>query len=116
MTYRRSERSKSRGERRLRAAKGDGLGGVLIVIELNVQLALGFFGHQIGADKRVDVPVHDAVYVAGAELGAVVLDHAVGLHYVGADLAAKRDVELGLVELVCMRLALLNFEVVEAGP
>jgi hypothetical protein len=95
---------------------GIGLGGVFVVIELNVQLALGFFGHQIGADEGVDVAIHDAVYVAGAELGAVVFDHAVGLHDVRADLAAERDVELGLVELVCVRLTLLNFEVVEAGP
>ncbi len=45
MGFRCSERSKSQGERRLSAANGAGLGGVLIVIKLNVQLALGFFGH-----------------------------------------------------------------------
>ena len=91
------------------------LGGVLVVIQLNLQLPLGLFGHQVGADERVDVAVHDAVHVSGAELGAVVLDHAVGLHDVGTNLAAEGDVQLGFVELVGVGLALLYLEIVKPG-
>src|SRR5271155_2141810 len=92
-----------------------GLGGVLVVIQLDLQLPLGLFGHQVGADERVNVAIHDAVHVSGAELGAMVFDHAVGLHDVGTDLAAKGNVQLGLVELVRMRLALLYLEIVKPG-
>jgi len=99
----------------LGAANGEGLGGVFVVVQLDFQLALGLFRHEVGADEGVDVAVHDAVNVSGAELCAVVLDHAVGLHNVGTNLAAEGDVELGFVELVGMGLALLDFEVVEAG-
>src|ERR1700722_1631530 len=115
MTYRRSERSKLQGERRLGALNGYGLGGVFVVIQLNVQFALGFFGHEVGTDERVDVDIHDPVDVSGAELGAVVLDHAVRLHDVGANLAAEGDVQLGFVELVGVGLALLYLEIVESG-
>src|SRR5580692_337793 len=97
MSYTRSERSKTGGERRLGAFGGYApkpLGGVFVVIQLDIQLPLVLFGHQIGTDKGVDVTIHDAVDVSGAELGAVVLDHAVGLHDVGANLAAEGDVQL----------------------
>jgi hypothetical protein len=48
MSYRRSERSKSGGERRLGAldeGAPKALGGVFIVIQLNIQLPLGLFSH-----------------------------------------------------------------------
>ena len=48
MSYRHSERSKFEGERQLGALNRNGqmaLGGVLVVIQLNIQLALGLFGH-----------------------------------------------------------------------
>jgi hypothetical protein len=48
MSYTRSERSKIEGERRLGALDGDApmtLGGVLVVIQLNIQLPLGLFCH-----------------------------------------------------------------------
>src|SRR5258705_5262382 len=44
----------------------------------------------------------------------MVLDLTIRLHDVGANLAAEGDVHLGFVEPVGLRLALLNFEVVEA--
>jgi len=44
----------------------------------------------------------------------MVFDLAIGLHHVGADLAAERNVHLGFVEPVGFRFALLNFEIVEA--
>ena len=91
------------------------LGGVLVIIGLNFQFTLGLLGHQIGANKWIDVSIQDAVDVASAELGAMVFDHAVWLHDVGTNLAAERDVQLGLVELVGMRLALLDLEIVKPG-
>src|SRR5277367_4416719 len=118
MTYGRSERSKTGVERRPGADVWgwmEGLSSILVIIQLNFQSPLGLFGHQVGADERVNVTVHDAVHVSGAELGAMVLDHAVGLHDVGANLAAEGNVQLGLVELVRMGLALLYFEIVQPG-
>src|SRR6266436_1101698 len=112
MSYRRSERSNLKGERQLGALNGYGqmaLGGVLIVIELNIQLGLGLFGHQVGADERVDVAVHDTVDVPGTELGMMVFDHPVGLHHVGSNLAAEGNIQLALVEFVGVGLTLLNF-------
>jgi hypothetical protein len=44
----------------------------------------------------------------------MVLDLAVRLHHVRANLAAEGDIHLGFIEPVRLRLALLNFEVVEA--
>ena len=85
----------------------------VVGVWLDVQFAFVFFGQEVGADERIDVAVEDAIYVAYFELRAVVFDHAVGLHDVGADLAAEGDVELGFVELVGVLLALLDFEVVE---
>ena len=49
------------------------------------------------------------------EFCAVVLDQAVGLHDVRADLAAEGDFELGFVEAVGFVAALLNFLVVKFG-
>jgi hypothetical protein len=48
MSYTRSERSKIEGERRLGASDGEAqerLGGVFVVIQLNLQLPLGLFSH-----------------------------------------------------------------------
>src|SRR5882724_2919893 len=45
----------------------------------------------------------------------MVFDHAIGLHDVGADLAAEGDFQFGFVELVGVLLALLDFLVVELG-
>ena len=103
----------------IRASDAEGCGGherlYVVGVWLDVELAFGFFGHQVAADEGVDVAVEHAIYVAYFELGAVVFDHAVGLHDVGADLAAKRNLELGFVELVGMLLALLHFLVVQLG-
>ena len=41
---------------------------------------------EVLADKSVDVAVEDALGVADFEVGAMVLDHGVGLEHVGADL------------------------------
>ena len=46
------------------------------------------------------VAVHDGLHVAGFVLGAVVLDHGVGLEHVGADLVAPGDVLLLALDLV----------------
>src|SRR5882757_3226049 len=86
---------------------------VVRVVDGDFELALGLFGHEVGADEGGEVAVEDPVDVADAEFGAVVLDEAIGLHDVGTDLAAERDVELRFVEPVGFVAALLNFQVVE---
>src|SRR2546427_11875412 len=92
----------------------EGLGRVRIVVRLNVELSLGLLGHQVRTNEGIQVAVHDAIYLAGFKFGAVVLDQAVRLHDVGSDLTAKGNVQLAFVELVCVRLALLDFQIVEA--
>src|SRR6516225_7660920 len=89
------------------------LGGVGLVVGLDVELALGFLREEIGADKRIEVAVEHAIHVADFEFGAMVLDEAVGLHHVGTDLAAEGDIHLGFVELLALFTALLHFEVVK---
>ena len=68
------------------------------VVGLNFQLALGLFGHEVGTDERVKIPIQNAVHIADTELGAVVLDHAIGLHDVGTNLAAEGNVQLGFIQ------------------
>jgi len=48
---------------------------------------------QIGADERLQVAIEHAVHVAHLGFGAVILDHAVGLQDVGANLRAEVVVE-----------------------
>jgi len=93
---------------------GQGLGRVGIVVRLHVQPSFRLLGHQVGADKGVQVTIHDTVHVAYLEFRAVVLDQAVRLHDIGADLTAKGNVQLALVKFIGVRLALLNFQIVEA--
>jgi hypothetical protein len=80
---------------------------------LEVELSFGFFGHEVGTDEGIEVAVEDAVHVADIEFCAVILNEAVGLHHIGADLAAEGNVEFGFVELIRVRLTLLDFEIVE---
>jgi hypothetical protein len=91
-----------------------GSGWVGIVIRLDVQPSLRFLGHQIGADKGVQVTIHDAVHVSYLEFRAMVFDQAVRLHDIRPDLTAKGNVQLALVKLIGVRLALLDFQIVEA--
>src|SRR5258705_4482289 len=86
---------------------------VVRVVDGDFELALGLFGHKVSVDEGGEVAVKDSVDVADAEFGAVVLDETIGLHDVGTDLAAERDVELRFVESVGFVTALLNFQVVE---
>src|SRR5579859_1025540 len=114
MHYKHSERSNLGVERKRITLSEELLSRIFVIIWLRFKLTLRLFCHEVGADERIDVSVHDAVHITGAELGAVVFDHPVRLHDVGANLAAEGDVQLALVEFVGMRLALLNLEVVQA--
>src|SRR5215208_1137907 len=49
---------------------------------------------QVSLDEVVDVAVEHGVHVAALDLGAGILDHAVGREHVVADLRAERDVGL----------------------
>ena len=68
---------------------------------------------EVGADKRVDVTIEYLLHVAPFDLGAVVLNQLIGLHHVGANLAAEADFGLRGVELAHRRPALLEFLLVE---
>src|SRR5215469_4952830 len=89
------------------------LGSVGFVVGLHVKAALGFLGEEIGADKRLEVTIENAVDVANFEFGAVVLDEPIGLHHIGTDLAAEGNVHLCFVEFVAFFAALLHFEIIE---
>jgi hypothetical protein len=65
-------------------------------------------------DHRLQIPFEHAVHIADRQLGAVVLDHAVGRQHVAADLAAEVDVELGILGLARLFLLLLQLVLVEA--
>src|SRR5208282_1511954 len=75
----------------------------------------GAAGEEEGADEGVDIAVEDAIDVAGFHAGAQVLDHAVGLQDVRADLAAEADAALFVVQLGGLGLALFDLELVELG-
>src|SRR5690349_17927198 len=55
----------------------------------------------------------DLVHIPSTELCPVVLDHPVGLHDIGTNLAPEGDIQFALIQLVRMRLSLLDFEVIE---
>ena len=55
-------------------------------------------------DERFDVAVHHGLHVGHLGLGAVVVDHGVGLEDVGADLASPLDLFLLRLHLVLLRL------------
>ncbi len=114
MAYTCSERSKSGLERQFPAFLGKGLGRVRVVVWLDVELSLGLFGHEVGADEGVQIAIHDAIHVADFKFCPVVLDEAIRLHDVRADLTAEGNVQFALVELVGVRLAFLNFFIVQA--
>ena len=49
---------------------------------------------EVGANEGVEVAVEYLLDVAALDLGAMVLDHLIGLHHAGTNLAAKADVGL----------------------
>src|SRR5271156_1258069 len=70
---------------------------------------------EIGPDEGVQIAVHNLFHVAAFNFGAVVLDELIGLHGVGANLAAEAYFGLGGVELVQSFAALFEFELVKLG-
>src|SRR5271157_2920705 len=86
---------------------------VEVVIGFNHQLAFGALGHQVRPDEGINVAIEDAVHIANAEFRAVVLDQAIGLHDVRADLAAEGNIQLGFVEAVGFVAALLQLQIVK---
>src|SRR5690242_15796157 len=57
-------------------------------------LGSGARGGEVGADERVESPVHHRLHVADLHAGPVVLDDLVRRERVGADLAPERDLLL----------------------
>src|SRR5713226_7991090 len=92
---RRSWRTKRRHPR----AKQRPLSCVGVVFGLDIELSAGLLRQEVAADEGINVPVEDAIHVAHLELGAVVLDQAIRLENVRANLAAEADLELRGVEL-----------------
>ena len=39
--------------------------------------------HQVGFDESVEVSIHDRLHIAHFKIGPVVLDHFIGMEYVG---------------------------------
>ena len=68
-----------------------------------------------GLDEGVDIAVHDRLHVARLHACAHVLDHRVGLKYVGADLAAPLDLLLISFELLDLSFLLLLLKFKELG-
>src|SRR5579864_2689332 len=66
-----------------------------------------------GLDERFQPTVEDAVGVPHLGAGAMVLDHAVGVQHVAADLAAPTDLFLLALALGLLGLAPLHLAVVE---
>jgi hypothetical protein len=64
-------------------------------------------------DERVQVPVEHAVGVPDLDFRPQVFDQPVGMKNVGADLAAKINVELAHFELFRFRAPPCNFQLIE---
>src|SRR5271165_3577381 len=82
-------------------------------VQLHFQLPFRALGHQVRTDKGIQVSIQHAVYITNLKLRAVVLDQPVRLHHVRADLAAKGNFQLALIQFVGVRLALLDLFVVQ---
>src|SRR5690348_1672652 len=59
---------------------------------------------QVGASEAVEIAIEDPVRIAHLEVGAMVLDHRVGMQDIGPNLRAEVHV-LGLPLLACDLLA-----------
>ena len=70
---------------------------------------------EVGADEGIQVAVENLVHVAAFNFCAVVLDELIGLHGVGANLAAEADFGLGGIEFMQGFAALFEFELVKLG-
>src|SRR5882672_9224786 len=68
---------------------------------------------QISLHKRPQISIQHAIHVAYFQLGAVILDQAIGLHNVRADLRSKTNVELGILDLPGDLALLLHLELVQ---
>ena len=73
------------------------------------------FRREEGADKHIDVAIHDSLDIARLDIRAVVLDHRVRLEDIGADLAAPFDLLLVALELRELCFLLLHLELEELG-
>src|SRR5438477_5475794 len=68
---------------------------------------------QISLHEGPQIPIQYAIHVADFELGAMVLDHPIGLEDVGTDLRSEADIELGVLDLLRDLPLLLHFEFVK---
>src|ERR1700722_2828510 len=70
--------------------------------------------HQIITNEGIEIAVQYPVHIPHLKFCPMVLDQPVGLQRVGADLAAKADVALGLIHLARFSFALLDLGLVQA--
>src|SRR5438128_9817384 len=68
---------------------------------------------QISLNEFIDVAVENAIRVADFQPGAVILDHAVGMEHIRADLTPPGDIFFGLVIDVHLLSLLLDLKIVE---
>src|SRR6516164_4695852 len=76
-------------------------------------LALGSAHAQIGPHEYIQIAIEDPVDVSNLGLGAMILDQPVGLQYIGSNLRAKVDVELGILDLLGRGPLLLHLMLVQ---
>src|SRR5260370_35777529 len=79
------------------------------------RVASGAAQPQIRADEGIEAAVNYAIHISDFGFGAMVLDQAVGLKHVGADLRSEINVELGVFNLSGGFALFLHFELVELG-
>ena len=70
---------------------------------------------QIRFDEGIQVTVQDGVDIAFLVFGAVVLDEAVRLQDVRADLAAPGNILLGIQDFLGFFLTFIFFQLIEPG-
>src|SRR5688572_1269572 len=91
-------------------------GRLSLIIDLDVLVAMPWAaGAQPAVDEAVEIAVEDALRVAGADTGAQVLHHLIGLQHVAADLAAEADFPLLAVELLHLAALLVEPALVKPG-
>src|SRR5262245_26684350 len=70
---------------------------------------------QVSLNKLIDVAIENGVGITNLDAGAVIFDHAVRMEHIGANLAAPRDIFLGLVIDLHLFLLFLDLQLVQTG-
>src|ERR1700722_3995992 len=69
--------------------------------------------HQIRADERLQVSIQYAIHVTDFGFGAVILDHAIRLQHVGANLRPEFNIEFRVFDFLRGRAFFFHLEFVE---